>query len=220
MLFRFAPFGLGLSLALALPAAVFAQETPVTPPEPAVVHVELQTTMGNILVALEVERAPITAGNFLRYVTEDRLDGAVFYRAMVLDWGQQPNGIVQGGTQYDPDRILPPIAHEPTSVTGLSHVRGALSMARNEPGSATGDFSIMLQDLTNMDADPRNEDPQFHDGYAVFGRVVGGMDVVERIHQAPRDPEKGEGWMKGEMLADPVVIVDAVVVAEPEPTLP
>ncbi|HSG56858.1 MAG TPA: peptidylprolyl isomerase [Paracoccaceae bacterium] len=220
MLFRFAPFSLGLSLALALPAVALAQDMPVAPPDPAVVHVELQTTVGNIMVALEVERAPITAGNFLRYVTEDRLDGAVFYRAVVLDWGDQPNGLVQGGTQYDPDRILPPIAHEPTSVTGLSHVRGALSMARNEPGSATGDFSIMLQDLTNMDADPRNEDPQFHDGYAVFGRVVGGMQVVESIHQAPRDPDKGEGWMKGEMLADPVVIVDAVVVAEPEPSLP
>jgi peptidyl-prolyl cis-trans isomerase A (cyclophilin A) len=196
-------------------AALFAFATPLAAqdqaaPAPRTVEVELQTTEGDILVALEVERAPITAGNFLRYVDQHRLDGTVFYRAMVLDWGDQPNGIVQAGTQYDPDRVLPPIAHEPTSVTGLSHVRGALSMARNEPGSATGDFSILLQDLTNMDADPTNEDPQFHDGYAVFGQVIGGMEVVERIHAAPRDPDKGEGWMKGEMLAQPVVIVRAV----------
>ncbi|MES2698542.1 MAG: peptidylprolyl isomerase [Pseudomonadota bacterium] len=205
---RIATTAAALAALFSLTAPTRAQDAP-----PRTVEVELQTTEGNILVALEVERAPITAGNFLRYVDQHRLDGTVFYRAMVLDWGDQPNGIIQGGTQYDPDRILPPIAHEPTSVTGLSHVRGALSMARNEPGSATGDFSIMVQDLTNMDADPANEDAQFHDGYAVFGQVIGGMEVVERIHAAPRDPDKGEGWMKGEMLATPVVIVRAVRVA-------
>ncbi|MCL6252099.1 peptidylprolyl isomerase [Altererythrobacter sp. KTW20L] len=210
MLIRFA----AAVLALASPA--LAQEELLPAPAPRTTHVELQTTMGTILIALETERAPITAGNFLRYVEEDRFDGAVFYRAMILDWEPQPNGLIQGGTQYDPDRILPPIAHEPTSVTGLAHVRGALSMARNEPGSATGDFSIMLQAQPAMDANPGNEDPQWHDGYAVFGRVVGGMDVIEAIHAAPRDPDKGEGWMKGEMLAQPVVIVDAVVVELPD----
>ncbi|MEO5705925.1 MAG: peptidylprolyl isomerase [Alteraurantiacibacter sp.] len=197
-----------IAAALAAFVSLTAQDAP-----PRTVEVELQTTAGTIRVALEVERAPITAGNFLRYVDEHRLDGAVFYRAMVLDWGTQPNGLIQGGTQFDPARVLPPIAHEPTSVTGLSHVRGALSMARNEPGSATGDFSILLQDLTNMDADPANEDPQFRDGYAVFGQVIGGMEVVEAIHAATRDADKGEGWMKGEMLAEPVRIVRAERVA-------
>lgn len=177
-------------------------------------HVVLETTLGEITIALEVERAPISAGNFRRYVTEGRLDGTVFYRAMMLDWGPQPNGLIQGGTQYDPERVLPPIAHERTSDTGLSHVRGALSLARNEPGSATGDFSILLQDLPSMDADPTGADPQFHDGYAVFGQVVAGMYVVEAIHAAPRDPERGEGWMRGEMLAQPVVILEARLVQE------
>lgn len=180
--------------------AVHAQEAPQTVP------VVLETMMGEITVALEVERAPITAGNFLRYVDEGRLDGTVFYRAMLLDWEPRPNGLIQGGTQFDPQRILPPIAHEPTSVTGLTHARGALSMARNEPGSATGDFSILLQAQPSMDAGQNNPDPL---GYAVFGTVVEGMDVVEAIHAAPRDPDKGEGWMKGEMLAQPVVIVRA-----------
>lgn len=193
-------------MALALGATpLAAQEQPA----PAVEHAVLETTMGAIVVALEVERAPVTAGNFLRYVDEGRLDGTVFYRAMILDWEPHPNGLIQGGTQFDPDRILPPIAHERTSDTGLTHGRGALSMARNEPGSATGDFSILLQAQRSMDADPDNPDPQFHDGYAVFGQVVEGMDVVEAIHAAPLDPDKGEGWMKGEMLAEPVVIVDA-----------
>src|SRR5690606_14883252 len=81
---------------------------------------------GDIVVAPETERAPITSANFLRYVDEKRLDGTVFYRAMRLDWGGQPSGLIQGGTQFDPERILPPIAHEPTSATGVRHVAGAI----------------------------------------------------------------------------------------------
>ena len=210
MLKRFAT----LALPFALATAAFAQDAPVPPPtapaeEPETVLVVLETTMGDITAAIETERAPITAANFLRYVDEGRFDGIVFYRAMPLDWGEQPNGLVQAGTQHDPERVLPPIAHEPTSATGVTHVRGALSMARNAPGTATGDFSIMLQEQPGMDADPTSEDPELRAGYAAFGRVVEGMDVVEAIHAAPTDPDKGEGWMKGQMLADPVEIVEA-----------
>ena len=194
---------------LPLAATASAQEPAPAAQKYETTSVVLETTMGGITVALETERAPITAANFLRYVDEDRLDGTVFYRAMRLDWGNQPNGLIQGGAQFDPKRILDPIAHEPTSETGLSHTRGALSMARNEPGTATGDFSIMLQEQTGMDAQPDAEDPQFHDGYAVFGYVTDGMEVVEAIHAAPTDPDKGEGWMKGQMLAAPVKIVEA-----------
>lgn len=173
------------------------------------VDVVLETEMGSITIALETERAPITAGNFLRYVDEDRLDGTVFYRAMSLDWGEQPNGLIQGGTQWDPDRVLPGIPHEPTTVTGLSHTRGALSMAMGEPGTANGDFSIMLGDQTGLDANPEAEEPVWQNGYAVFGYVIDGMEVVQAIHAAPVDPEKGEGWMKGQMLAEPVTIITA-----------
>ena len=204
MLKRFASLAV-----LPLAALASAQEAAPAAPKYETTSVVLETTMGDITVALETERAPITAENFLRYVDEDRLDGTVFYRAMRLDWGDQPNGLIQGGAQFDPKRILDPIAHEPTSKTGLSHTRGALSMARNEPGTATGDFSIMLQDQTGMDAQPDADDPQFHDGYAVFGYVTDGMEVVEAIHAAPTDPDKGEGWMKGQMLAEPVEIVEA-----------
>lgn len=201
-------FALVVLLAFAAPAA--AQNAgPAPDVEPATAEVVLETTMGDIVVALETERAPITAGNFLRYVDEGRLDGTVFYRAMHLDWGEQPNGLIQGGTQFDPERILEPIAHEPTSQTGLSHTRGALSMARNEPGTATGDFSILLGDQPGLDADPDNPAPNLRAGYAVFGHVIDGMEVVEAIHAAPIDPEAGEGWMKGQMLADPVEITDA-----------
>lgn len=175
--------------------------------EPKTQLVAIETTMGTITAAIETERAPITAKNFLRYVDERRFDGTVFYRAMRLDWGDQPNGLVQAGTQYDPKRVLKPIAHEPTNVTGVKHLRGTLSMARFAPGSATGDFSILLQDQPSMDADPSADDPETRAGFAAFGHVVAGMDVVEAIHAAPTDPNKGEGWMKGQMLAKPVKII-------------
>ena len=186
--------------ALLVPPAVSAQQT---------TDIVLTTELGDIVIALETERAPITAANFLRYVDEKRLDGTVFYRAMRLDWGEQPNGLIQGGTQYDPERILPPIAHEPTNLTGVKHTLGAISMARNEPGSATGDFSIMLAPQPGLDADPASEDENLRAGYAAFGHVTQGMDVVRAIFDAPVDPGKGEGWMKGQMLAEPVTIVSA-----------
>ncbi len=210
MLKRFA-FPLAL-----LAAPLSAQDTGQAPAEPQyeTTNVVLQTTMGDIVIALETERAPITAANFLRYVEEDRFNGTVFYRAMPLDWGDQPNGLIQGGTQWDPDRVLPGIEHEPTTLTGLSHTRGALSMAMGEPGTANGDFSIMLGDQTGLDAKPDADDPVWRNGYAVFGYVIDGMDVVEAIHAAPVDPDKGEGWMKGQMLAEPVEIVEAHVVTE------
>ncbi|WP_271078060.1 peptidylprolyl isomerase [Aurantiacibacter sp. MUD61] len=191
---------------LAAPAAAQDAEAEA---EFATTNVVLETTLGEITIALETERAPITAANFLRYVDEDRFDGTVFYRAMPLDWGEQPNGLIQGGTQWDPERVLPGIEHEPTSETGLSHTRGALSMAMGDPGTANGDFSIMLGDQTGLDANPSADNPVWRNGYAVFGYVVDGMDVVEAIHASPVDPEAGEGWMQGQMLAEPVVIVEA-----------
>lgn len=194
MLHRFALF----LAALLLPAAAAAQAT---------TNVVIETELGNIVVALETERAPITAANFLRYADEKRFDGIVFYRAMRLDWGEPPNGVVQAGTQWDPERILPPIAHEPTDVTGVKHVAGAISMARLEPGTATGDFSITVSPQPGLDADPSAEDPELRAGYAAFGHVVEGMDVVRAIFDAPLDPDKGEGWMKGQMLADPVKVI-------------
>lgn len=183
-------------------------------PEPVVeydtVDVVLVTELGDITVRLETERAPITSANFLRYADEDRFDGTVFYRAMKLDREPRPNGLIQGGTQFDPERILPPIAHEPTTQTGLSHTNGALSMAMLEPGSANGDFSIMLADQTGLDAQPSSPDPVWKNGYAVFGYVIDGMDVVSAIHALPADPDKGEGHMRGQILADPVTIIDVV----------
>jgi peptidyl-prolyl cis-trans isomerase A (cyclophilin A) len=171
---------------------------------PATVNVVLKTSLGDIMLAVETERAPVTAANFLRYVDQKRLDGSEFYRAMVLgDDGQY--GLIQGGLRGNPKRVLKPIAHEPTTVTGLSHVNGAISMARADPGTATADFFIVIGDLLSLDAQPNGGDP----GYAVFGNVVNSMDVVHAIFGQPRSPTAGQGIMQGQMLAAPVRILAA-----------
>ena len=190
--------------ALLAAATVSAQDVPAAP---ATTDVILHTDAGDITVALETQRAPITSRNFLRYVDNKRFDGTVFYRAMRLTWGEQPNGLIQGGTQNDPKRILPPIAHERTSDTGVKHIAGAISMARLTPGSATGDFSILVSAQPGLDADPASNDPELREGYAAFGHVTQGMDVVRKIFDAPTDPDKGAGSMKGQMLAKPVRIL-------------
>ena len=135
---------------------------------------------------------------------QKRLDGSDFYRAMTLsDDGQY--GLIQGGLRGNPKRVLKPIAHEPTSVTGLSHADGAISMARADPGTATADFFIVIGDLVSLDAQPNGGDP----GYAVFGHVINGMDVVHVILGQPRSATAGEGVMQGQMLAMPVKILTA-----------
>ena len=189
-------------------AATLAQAPSAPPQQPAeTTDVVIITDLGSITVALETKRAPITSANFLRYADQHRFDGTVFYRSMHLAWGDQPNGLIQGGTQGDPKRILPPIAHEPTSTTGVKHLKGTISMARYAPGTATGDFSILLSDMEGLDADPKSADADTQAGYAAFGHVVAGMDVVEKIWNQPPDPAKGDGWMKGQMLAQPVKII-------------
>jgi peptidyl-prolyl cis-trans isomerase A (cyclophilin A) len=173
-------------------------------PIPATSKVVFKTSMGDIVLAVETERAPITAANFFRYVDQKRMDGSEFYRAMALaEDGQY--GLIQGGLRGNPKRVLKPIAHEPTTLTGLSHVSGAISMARADPGTATADFFIVIGDLPALDAQPNGGDP----GYAVFGHVIDGMDVVRAILGQPRSSTTGEGVMKGQMLAIPVKILSA-----------
>jgi peptidyl-prolyl cis-trans isomerase A (cyclophilin A) len=144
--------------------------------------------------------------NFLRYVDLKRYDGISFYRAVPVP-NEPSQGFVQAGIREDARKILPPIAHESTTKTGLHHSDGAISMARNAPGTATCDFFIIVGDMTYMDANPAA--PGDNLGYAVFGRVVEGMDVVKKILAAPRSPTAGVGVMKGQMLAAPVKILTA-----------
>ncbi len=198
--------GVAFSQAAAPPVSAEAPpgtSAEVPPPvAPATVKVVLRTTLGDIVLALEKERAPVTVNNFLRYVDQKRLDGTEFYRAVTLD-EQGQYGLVQGGLRNNPKRVFKPIAHEPTNVTGLSHVNGAISMARAEPGTASADFFIVIGDSDSYDAHPDAGDP----GYAVFGRVIEGMDVVRAILQQPRAAASGEGVMSGQMIANPVKII-------------
>ena len=186
------------------PANGSASPPALVTPAPATVKVILKTSLGDIVLAVETQRAPVTAANFLRYVDQKRLDGSDFYRAMAVGEDGQ-YGLIQGGLRGNPKRVLKPIAHEPTTVTGLSHVDGAVSMARNDPGTATADFFVLIGDLVSLDAQPNGGDP----GYAVFGHVVNGMDVVRVIFSQPRSPTAGAGVMKGQMLATPVKILTA-----------
>ncbi|HAF41343.1 MAG TPA: peptidylprolyl isomerase [Sphingobium sp.] len=194
-------FALFLLAALSLSPAI-AQSEPAAP-NPADVRVALDTEKGRIVVAVHIDRAPITAGNFLKYVDQKRLDGTQFYRGV----GAADYGFVQGGAQNDPKRILPPIRHEPTTQTGLTHDEGALSMARYAPGSATGDFFVVLGKMPAMDAQPQSAGD--NQGFAVFAHVVDGLDVVKAILVAPKSPTRGEGVMKGQMLETPVKILTA-----------
>ena len=191
------------------PKARAAKVPTLLPPLGDLVLVELVTEFGPILLELDHKRAPITTENFMRYVDSGRYDGMLFYRSMHFGWGTEPNGVVQGGLHDFPQRLLPPVAHEPTNLTGLSHKAGTLSMARNAPGSARADFFIMLSETLSFDADPKSADPESQAGYAAFGRVLSGMEVVRRIYDAPRSATKGEGFLKGQML-DPVVKVPKV----------
>ena len=169
--------------------------------------VALTTPLGQIVLALETRRAPITAANFLKYVDRKLYDGASFYRASRPPGSMADDyGFVQGGLQNDPDKVMAPIAHESTLQTGLSHVNGTLSMARTAPGTAQADWIICLGDQTYLDADP-NDPGRL--GFAAFGHVTEGFDILPKILVMPSDPNKGEGPMKGEMLLHPVPIITA-----------
>ena len=192
-----------------------AKAPPPPPPLGDTVQVELVTNLGTIVIELDHKRAPITVRNFMRYVDSGRFSGMNFYRSMRLDWGTQPNGVIQGGLQDFPARMFKAIPHEPTSITGLSHKVGTLSMARLAPGTASSNFFILLSDLTSFDADPKSSDPEAQAGYAAFGRVVSGMDVVRKIFEAPRSATKGSGVMKGQMLEPKIKVPRVQRVAAP-----
>ena len=180
-------------------------------PLPDVVRVRLETEAGAIVLALDAKRAPVTTANFVQYVEKGHFDGTVFYRAAPTPGspksGKNARGFVQGGVRRDYRRMLPAIAHEPTTKTGLSHEEGTISMASTGPGTATGNFFITTARMPDMDA--KGDEP----GFAAFGRVVEGMDVVRSILAAPVVPDAGRGALRGQMLAKPVRIVSAKRIA-------
>src|SRR5690606_21370994 len=150
-------------------------------------------------VELEPEKAPLTTANFLRYVDAGLYEGGVFHRTVTP--ANQPDKkvkieVVQAGIRPGEKDPHEPIALERTSVTGLSHTDGAISRARDGPDTATSDFCICIGAQPELDfGGRRNPDGQ---GFAAFGRVVEGMDVVRAVQAAPAD---------GQTLAPPITIL-------------
>ena len=163
---------------------------------PATARVVITTELGRIVVALDLRHAPVTAGNFLLYAQEKRYDGTSFYRTV-----RGRDGLVQGGVDNDIKRTRLPIRHEPTTLTGLRHVDGTISMARNDPGSAAGNFFIVTGSGRQLDAAPN------YVGYAAFGQVVSGMDVVRRIQAQPTFPGGYDENMMGQTMRKRVKIL-------------
>jgi peptidyl-prolyl cis-trans isomerase A (cyclophilin A) len=217
---------LGLAAAFAVTAAQAQPPTAPTPapaPAPAAKpnpRVKIETPQGAIVVELFADKAPITVANYLKYVDRGLFNGATFYRASKPPgYAAADYGLIQGGLQNDPAKVLPPIAHESTIKTGLTHkTQGTISMGRHAPGSAQADWSITLGDMSYLDADPK--DPKANPGFAAFGQVVEGLEVVQKIIMLPTDPNRGVGAMKGEMLVNPVRITKVSRVAGTAPPAP
>ena len=187
---------LATALALALAAPALAQPQTVAPsasapgPKEDLVPVAIETSLGRIVIALDRAHAPITTANFLKYVDAHRYDGESFYRAMKIGG---TGGLIQGGIRSDSRKLYPPIAHEPTSQTGIKNSAGAIAMANAGPGTARSDFFIMTTEVPSFDATAGQP------GFAAFGHVVEVMDVVKAILAAPVSPTAGEGPMKGQI---------------------
>ena len=152
-------------------------------------QVLIKTELGDIKVEIYVKEAPITASNFLTCVDKKLFDGGSFYRVVTMD--NQPNNdvkieVIQGGLGFgESEKRFPPIEHETTVETGIKHKDGVISMARNEPGSASSEIFICINDQPELDyGGKRNPDGQ---GFAAFGKVVEGMDVVRKIQQQPSE---------------------------------
>jgi peptidyl-prolyl cis-trans isomerase A (cyclophilin A) len=162
-------------------------------------RVAIETELGTITIAVDVAHAPGTSANFLKYVNEKFYDGGRFHRTVRLS--NQPGQtvkieVVQAGANPSRERDgFPPIALERTGTTGLRHLDGVVSMARDGPDTATSDFFICIGDQPSLDqGGRRNPDGQ---GFAAFGRVVSGMEVVRAIQASPAD---------GQHLTPPVMI--------------
>ena len=186
-------------------------------PDENTVGVVLETDLGEIEVRVYPDRAPISANNFLAWVDGAHYEGATFYRVTRPDntTGPSPIQVVQGGLLGETMRRgessppgggpLPPIAHETTDTTGILNERGTIAYARLEPGTADSEFFFNVADNPALDTGNTTRQPDGQ-GYATFGRVVRGMEILEEIQSFPTLTEAGSEVTRGQMLEQPVVI--------------
>lgn len=161
--------------------------------------IEIITDLGPIVAEIYPDKAPITCTNFIKYIENNKFEEAHFYRVVRLD--NQPDNdikieVIQGGLGFDVEESpFPPIQHETTYETGILHKDGSISMARAEPGTASSEFFICIGDQPELDfGGKRNPDGQ---GFAAFGKVIEGMDIVKKIQNLPTN---------GQMLIEPLKI--------------
>jgi len=174
---------------------------------PDTVKVKLETTMGDIHIDLYADKAPITVNNFLKYIDNGLMNDGAFYRVVHMQ-NQEQNDIkievIQGGISGNSDIArYDPIPLERTSDTGLKHLDGTISMARGAPDTAGSEFFICINDQPSLDfGGMRNPDGQ---GFAAFGMVTKGMDVVRAIQSVKTDMPEGElEYRSGQSVLEPV----------------
>lgn len=190
------------AMVLAAPAAALAGDAPTAAAGPKVV---ISTSMGDITLQLDAAHAPATVANFLRYAKEGHFDGTVIYRVV-------PGFVIQAGS-WTADVKYRPVHDGVALETGLPHKRGAIAMARGDQAdSGTAEFFIDLDNNGALNADPNA--PPNTTGYAVFGDVVDGMDVIDKIAAVPLGDN---GPMKGAAPVDPITILKVAAVPEAAP---
>ncbi len=189
-----------LAAALSTSVALIAQAKPV--------RVLVETELGDIVVEVDQARAPITAANFLRYVDAGHYNGGTWHRTVKMD--NQPESaikieVIQAGVNPEHAKSgFPSITLERTNLTGLTHKDGVISMARGAPDSATSGWFICINDQPSLDfGGKRNPDGQ---GFAAFGRVVSGMDVVRKIQNAPSSTNRTTNT-EAQRLTPPIKIL-------------
>jgi predicted dienelactone hydrolase/cyclophilin family peptidyl-prolyl cis-trans isomerase len=185
-------------------------------PEDQTIQVIIETTAGDIEVALYPERAPLTVANFLAYVDAGHYEGASFYRVTRIE-GDTTMGVVQGGLAGkqiaslslqevgDTNSTLPPVAHEGTDQTGIPNEAGTLAMARLEPGTASSEFFFNVNDNPVLDTGNTSRYPEGH-GYATFGRVLRGLPLLQQIQAMPSDAPAAIEFLQGQLLTQPITI--------------
>ena len=190
--------------------------------EERTVGVVLDTDLGEIEVRVYPDRAPISASNFLAWVEGGHYEGATIYRVTRPDNTTGPGAIevVQGGLLGEELRSgaptspstgpIPPIAHETTDTTGMPNERGTIAYARLEPGTADSEFFVNIADNPALDTGNTMRQPDGQ-GYATFGRVVRGMEILEEIQGRPTITDAGSEVLRGQMLEQAVPIRHARV---------
>lgn len=172
------------------------------------IKVKLETTMGDIHIDLYADKAPITVANFLRYIDGGHFNGGAFYRVVRMDNQAQNNikiEVIQGGMSGDSDiGMFEPITLERTNITGIKHEDGTISMARGGPDTASSEFFICVNLQPSLDfGGMRNPDGQ---GFAAFGKVTKGMDVVRAIQNVKTAMPVGElEYTSGQSVLEPVM---------------